>query len=155
MASILYLSSENGMEERFSALLSMANRKKRFKVYHSLSDLSEILRKPHSNIRVAVIFAANEAELTGIISLGSLMADVKIILILADEGKDTMLKAHMLRPRYITWLDSGLGDMLPVLKRMIDLYDVSVKRKRPAVRDRGAEIRGRRSEVEGQLTSDH
>jgi hypothetical protein len=78
---------------------------------------------------VAVLFAANHEELTGILSLENLMGDVKVILILKDAEKDTIVKAHMLRPRYIAWLDSGLSDIVTVFNRMIDLYDVPIRRK--------------------------
>ena len=117
------------MEERFSELIGMVNRKKKIKVYRSLADLSAILHKPRSNVRVAVLFAANHEELTGILSLENLMEDVKVILILKDAEKDTIVKAHMLRPRYITWLDSGLSDIVTVFNRMIDLYDVPIRHK--------------------------
>jgi hypothetical protein len=129
MSSILYLPAENGVEERFSELIGMANRKKKIKVYRSLADLSAILHRPRSNVKVAVLFAANQEELTGILSLENLMGDVKVILILKDAEKDTIVKAHMLRPRYITWLDSDLSDIVTVFNRMIDLYDVPIRRK--------------------------
>jgi hypothetical protein len=130
MSSILYLPAENGLEERFSELIGMVNRKKKIKVYRSFEDLSAILHRPRSNVKVAVLFAANQEELTGILSLENLMGDVKVILILKDAEKDTIVKAHMLRPRYIAWLDSGLGDIVTVFNRMIDLYDVPLKRRR-------------------------
>ena len=79
---------------------------------------------PFSNIKVAVFFAVTRAEITRILSLGDLMADVKSILVLLDEDKNTMAKVHKLRPRYVTWTDCDPIDTVMVTKRIVDLYDV-------------------------------
>ncbi|MDP1989583.1 MAG: hypothetical protein Q8K00_01065 [Syntrophales bacterium] len=58
-----------------------------------------------------------------IASLGDLLADVKSILILADDDRDTIMKAHTLRPRYITWVDTDFRHIVNVLRNMVALYD--------------------------------
>jgi hypothetical protein len=125
MASILYLPSENELERRFRKLLGFAAPKKKFGICHTVGELSERLRKPHSNVRLAVLFTLNRQEIMDILALGDLMADVKIILILPDDDRDTLMKAHTLRPRYVTCADCDPIDIVTVFKRMIDLYDVS------------------------------
>lgn len=124
MASIIYIPSENGLERRFLALLETAIPNKKFEICHSIEELSARLVMPLSNVKVAVLFAITRTEITKIYSLGDLMAGVKSILILADDDRDTIIKAHTLRPRYITWLDSDFNYVVDVLKRMINLYDV-------------------------------
>ena len=123
MASILYIPAVNGMEQYFRALLEIALPHKKCEICRSFEELSQKLRNPHSNVKVAVLFAANREEVTQILSLGDLLEDVKIILILADEDKETMLKVHTLRPRYVTWMDCDLSEVVNVLKRMVGLYD--------------------------------
>ncbi len=125
MASILYIPSENGLERRFRALLETAVPNKKFEICHSIGELSARLIIPLSHVNVAVLFAVTRTEIVKIHSLGDLMADVKSILILADDDRDTIIKAHTLRPRYITWLDSDFNQIADVLKRMIELYDVT------------------------------
>ena len=124
MASIVYTPSINELERRFLALLEMAIPRKRFEVCYSIGELSTRLGMPLSNVKVAVFFAVTQTEITRILSLGDLMANVKSILVLSDEDKDTMIKAHTLRPRYVTWIDCDLIDVVTVTKRMVDLYDV-------------------------------
>ena len=124
MASILYLPAEYSQEERFRSLLEIAVPEKKFEIYRTFEELSRGLRETGSGVKVAILFAVNQAEITQILSLGDLLADVKIILILADEDKETMMKAHRLRPRYVTWMDYDLLDIGIVFKRMIALYDV-------------------------------
>ena len=123
MATIVYTPSINELERRFLALLEMAIPRKRFEVCYSIGELSTRLGMPLSNVKVAVFFAVTRTEITRILSLGDLMANVKSILVLSDEDKDTMIKAHTLRPRYVTWIDRDLIDVVTVTKRMVDLYD--------------------------------
>jgi hypothetical protein len=129
MASIIYLSSENDHERRFLALLETAIPNKKFDIYRSIGELSARLGMPFSNVNVAALFALSRAEIMRILSIGDLMADVKSVLILADDDRDTMMKAHTLRPRYITWLDSDFSNAVNVLKNMVGLYDLSRSEK--------------------------
>jgi len=124
MASIVYTPSINELERRFLALLEMAIPRKRFEVCYSIGELSTRLGMPLSNVKVAVFFAVTQTEITRILSLGDLMANVKSIIVLSDEDKDTIAKAHTLQPRYVTWIDCDLIDVVTVTKRMVDLYDV-------------------------------
>lgn len=130
MATIVYTPSINELERRFLALLEMAIPKKTFEICHSIGELSTRLGMPLSNVKVAIFFAVTQTEITRILSLGDLMADVKSILVLSDEDKDTMAKVHKLRPRYVTWIDCDPIDIVTVAKRMIDLYDVPQSRRR-------------------------
>ena len=123
MASILYISEVNGLEQYFRALLEIALPHKKYEICRSFEELSQKLHKPHSNVKVAILFAANRGEITQLLSLGDLLADVKIILILADEDKETMMKAHTLRPRYVTWMDCDFSEVVNVFKKMVGLYD--------------------------------
>ncbi len=123
MASILYIPAGNGLEQCFRALLQITVPNKEFETYRSIGELAERLGRPPSNVKVAVLFAVNREEFMGILAIGDLMRDVKTILILADQDKDTIAKAHSLRPRYMTWLDAEFGNVPTVLKRMVDLYD--------------------------------
>ncbi len=123
MASILYIPAENGLEQCFRTLLEIAVPNKGFEICHSVRELSARLGKPLSNVRVAVLFAINPEEIEALVSIGDLMRDVKTILILADQDKTTLMKAHTLRPRYVTSLDTDFSNVPTVLKRMVELYD--------------------------------
>lgn len=123
MASILYIPEKNGFEQCFLALLRITVPDKQFETFHSIGALAERLGKLPCNVKVAVLFAVTREEFAEILSLGDLMRDVKTILVLADQDKDTITKAHSLRPRYISWLDNEFGNVPTVLKRMVDLYD--------------------------------
>jgi hypothetical protein len=130
MALIVYIPSENHLERRFLALLEMAIPDKRFEICHSIDELSVKLEMPLLNVRVAILFAVTRTEITQILALGDWMADVKSIVVLADEDKEMMAMAHKLRPRYVTWVNSDLIDLVTVARRMVDLYDAPQGRRR-------------------------
>jgi hypothetical protein len=123
MASILYIPTENGLEHCFRALLEITIPNKEFEIFRSVRELAERFGQPLSNVKVAVLFAVNREAFDELLLLGDLMRDVKTILVLADQDKDTIAKAHSLHPRYITWLDTDFSHVPTVLKRMVDLYD--------------------------------
>jgi hypothetical protein len=122
MAWIIYLPSSNGLGERFSKLITTEVPARPIEMYRTFEDFSQRLRRP--GVRVAVLFAMTKRELAQVLSLGDFLADVKSIFVLADQDRDTMSKAHQLRPRYITWADRDPADVVAVLKKMIDLYDL-------------------------------
>lgn len=130
MASILYSPAENGLECRFRTLLGIEIPNRTFEIYHSLGELSARLVMPLSNVKVAVLFAITRTEIMEILSLGDVMTAVKSLLILADDDRETIIKAHKLRPRYVTWVDSDFRHMMGVLRNMVDLYDDSPRSAR-------------------------
>ena len=125
MASILYISAGNGLEQCFRALVEVAVPNKEFEICRSIEELSKRLRMPFSKVKVAVLFAISPEEIKGILSIGDLIRDVKTILILADQDMDKIMQAHTLRPRYITSLDTDFNNVPTILKRMVKLYDVA------------------------------
>jgi len=112
------------LKERFRSLLEITVPDKQVEIYSKFEQLSQGLRETGSTVRVAVLFIVNQTELSRILSLGDLLTDVKIVLILADDDADTMAKVHRLRPRYVTWTDCDIDDLATVFKRMIGLYDI-------------------------------
>ena len=68
---------------------------------------------------IAVLLAGNREELLKILSIGDLLNDIPIILIIPDQDEDTIHKAHALRPRFLTQTNSDFKDVAAVLKKVI------------------------------------
>ena len=53
------------------------------------------------------------------LSLRKLLSDLRLILILPDRDRDTVMSAHALRPRFLTYADGNLDDIAAVLRKML------------------------------------
>jgi hypothetical protein len=125
MALILYLPDKNEAGAHLRMIIKGAIQKQKIETYHSIRQLSERLQKPIYDVKVAVFYAASREHLKAIIGLSDFLWDLKIILVLPDSDPITVTKAHMLRPRYVTWADEDFKDLGNVLNNLMELYDPS------------------------------
>src|SRR5512144_149582 len=65
----------------------------------TIKALTERLRQSIHNREIAVLIAATEEELEIFFSLGDLLHNLKLILVLPDRGRRTIARGHALRPR--------------------------------------------------------
>lgn len=132
---IFYLPAyeEKGEELLNRMIVELAPRK--IETYRCFQDLRQRLQCPFPDIKVAVLLCMTKADLQEIFTLDELLRDLKIILVLPDDDTETIMKAHNLRPRYLSWLDHNFFDIVAVLKRMVDFYDAPlVKEEEKGVR---------------------
>jgi hypothetical protein len=123
MAVIFYLPAyeEKGEELLYRMMVELPQQK--VETYRYFSDLCRRLQGPFPDIKVAVLLCMTKADLQEIFSLGEFLRDLRLILVIPDDDTETIIKAHNLRPRYVSWLDNDFFDIVTVLKRMVDLYD--------------------------------
>jgi len=112
---------EKGEELLNRMLAELAPR--RIEIYRSFQNLRQRIQRPFPDVKVAVLFCMTQADLQEIFTLSECLQDFKIILVLPDDDTETIIKAHNLRPRYLSWMDHDFFDMVAVLKRMVDFYD--------------------------------
>ena len=55
------------------------------------------------------------------LSIQSLLINMRIVLILPDRNNGTIEAGHSLHPRYLSFKDNSLKDMKAVLARMIEV----------------------------------
>jgi hypothetical protein len=55
--------------------------------------------------------------------LKDFLEHVYLLLVVPDEDRETIARAHRLRPRVVTRLDGDGSEMKNVLKRMLERYD--------------------------------
>lgn len=120
---IFYLPAyeEKGEELLNRMITELAPRK--IETYRCFPDLCRRLQCPFPDVKVAVLLCMTKAHLQEIFTLGEYLQDLKVILVLPDDDTETIIKAHNLRPRYLSWLDHNFFDIVAVLKRMVDFYD--------------------------------
>lgn len=89
-------------------------------VCHSFESLWRKLHQPLHSVEIAVISAGSRADLLRLMSLGELLSDLRMILILPDREKETVAMGLTLRPSYFCFADSDLSELGAVLQKMFD-----------------------------------
>ncbi|MGO9316077.1 MAG: hypothetical protein ACLQBD_29390 [Syntrophobacteraceae bacterium] len=119
--SVLYFASVvDGIGERLQAAIEASVPvQERIEVYRKVDNLTYRLRQLRSNLTVAVILAANQDELTNLLSIKELIRDLPVIMVLPDREQVTIRKGFALRPRYFAVVDSDFSDVTAVLNKML------------------------------------
>ena len=99
-------------------------------IQRSIKDLSERLNRFPREIDLAVLLAASKDQLSELLSLRELLNDVRIILILPDRGRETISQGHLLRPRFLSYADGDLTDVIAVLSKMLERLNRNSKDER-------------------------
>lgn len=87
--------------------------------YTRLDDVCHRLRQPGVNLQIGVFAITDPADLDRLISVRELLADLQLMLALADDDPQTLSKAHTLAPRFITFLGNSIELLLSVVERMV------------------------------------
>lgn len=125
MALILYLPLTDGPGEELYKVVKRAAVKSKVELYRSIEEISKRLRRPVFHVKAAVLLAADREDLRAITSLGDLLLlrDMRIILVLPDHDPETIAKGHLLRPRFMAWLDDDFTALGMILKKILSLHD--------------------------------
>jgi len=119
MNFLLYATVTDGPGERLQKVIEAMVREEKVEIYRTIHNFSRRLRQPARRPAIAVLFAATRKDLLDLLSLGDLLDDVRVILVLPDGQDDTIAKAHTLRPRFLTYSDSDFADVAAVLNKML------------------------------------
>jgi hypothetical protein len=105
------------LEKMIEGLVSKEN----VAIYRTIPDLTLRLRVPLSESAIAVLYISDEKDLKSILSIQSLLIDMRIVLILPNRNDGTIAAGHGLHPRYLSFKDNSLKDIKAVLARMIEV----------------------------------
>jgi hypothetical protein len=118
MDVILYVpnSGQDDIRQRVEGLIP----EKRVKVYKTLEGLLERLHRPIDPETILIIVASSREKLSEVSPLRRILGDFRTIVVVPDQEPATVALAHKLRPRFLTYANSGLGDLVAVLQKMIE-----------------------------------
>lgn len=135
--TVLVYSNRSRRGARLSGLLEAAVRDHTCLRITGIKSLSEWMCKPNVEIEAAVLLLFSRRELNSILKLQETLFTVPLLLALPDREEETVSKGYMLRPRYVTFLDSGFEDLAAVLVRILE----RAERLRPGWSPAGAKER--------------
>lgn len=87
----------------------------------SIMALDKHLRQPLGLSPIGIMIPSDDSELVDLIGMRHLLRGMRVILILpTDQPQDiTHFRAHLLRPRFITYADAHPEEIIAVLWKMI------------------------------------
>lgn len=88
--------------------------------FTTMTSLCTRLRHTPTQGAVIVLAAADEKELTTLMSIRRLIEDTPIILILPVKDAALLVKAHKLHPRFIGDLESDPQEVIAVMHNMLN-----------------------------------
>ena len=87
--------------------------------FESFKKMSACLRQFLQRGDIVIFQASTTGELDKLVFLRDLFEDVRLILILPQRSAETIAKAHLLRPRFITFADNDISEIPAVLEKML------------------------------------
>ena len=119
MNLLLYTTETKGNGKHLQGVIEGVVPEDKTEIYRTIDSLSHRLRRPRSDLDVAVLLAASNEDLLDLLSISALLDDLRVILLLPNREKDTIAKGHTLRPRFLTYADSNFSDVAAVLSKML------------------------------------
>ena len=122
MALIFYL-PEQSWDEQFREFLRNSSPQTEYAICRRIGEFAAMLSKRFPAIKVAAIVPQSRDDFGQICLLKDFLEHISLLLVLPDEDRETIARAHRLRPRVVTQLDGDGREMKIVLKRMLERYD--------------------------------
>lgn len=88
-------------------------------VYTSMTALCTRLRHTPTQGVIIVLAAADEKELSTLMSIRHLLEDAPTIVLLTVKDSALLVKAHKLHPRFIGDLENGADEVIAVIYKML------------------------------------
>ncbi len=67
---------------------------------------------------VLILIPAQREQIDQLLNMKELLQDFRLILILPDSAEETVTRGHLLMPRFLTFTDNDMAEVLHVLGRM-------------------------------------
>ncbi len=116
---LLYVNPETQDGARLQNVIKAVMRQDEIIITQNLEDIAGALRQPQNEISAAIILTATHKELVSLLPMRELLHRIPVILILPDQEQDTVTKAHILRPRLLSYTDSDFSDVRDVFRNIV------------------------------------
>jgi hypothetical protein len=118
MSLIVYIPKSNDSGRRLQQMIGQLVWQDSIEIFYHLSRLDFRLREPSGNEDILLFCASTPQDLDALVSSSHLLNNLRLILILPDRETETAAKGHLLRPRFLSYLDSDFSDLALVLEKM-------------------------------------
>lgn len=119
MNYIYYANNNTEAGKILQQMLQSAFTKRWMKRCRTIAELSKRLHEPIHHVCAAVLLINDRKELEEILSLKNILWDIKVIIIFSGQANISTMEALALRPRFLTWTDADLSQVVDVLGNMM------------------------------------
>jgi hypothetical protein len=118
MNLLFYIPEVEGLGERMIELAEKFRTAFPVDIYHVFRRLNNRFRRPVMEEVVTVLFLPHQDHLREILSIAPLLERSRVVILLPDHDPTTIAQGHLLRPRFLTFVDSPLDGLAAVLNKI-------------------------------------
>jgi hypothetical protein len=119
---VFYSPVSGNAEERLQKVIQSTIPEWKGTIVRTVDDLWQQLLLPKNDLAIALLLPWNRDDIEGLLPKSHLFRNTRIILIAPDRDKETIVAAHLLRPRLLTYRDGDFVDVFTVLSKIIADY---------------------------------
>lgn len=121
--NIFYFTSEQTASERqLLTLLEKQIDSGELRVFQNLPKMAAHLVMRSGGRDIVILSVANELVLNDILSLREAFDWFRTIVILYNQGREAVRKGHLLKPRYLTFMDNNIMEVAAVVRKMQTVF---------------------------------
>jgi len=119
MTYIYYAKENTEAAKILHQALQSAFRKSWMKRCRTLAELTKRLHEPIYDVCAVILLIDDRKELEEILYLRDILWDIKVIIIFPGQSNISTMEALAFRPRFLTWTDADLSQVVDVLGKMM------------------------------------
>ncbi|MBW1827194.1 MAG: hypothetical protein JRI78_09470 [Deltaproteobacteria bacterium] len=123
MNVLFYIPEGNPVSEIIHGIVEIISLKAETTIVLSIKDLSHMLCWSADKHTIIALLAGSKEDLQNLVAIRHLLSGKSFILILPDRREGTTAMGHSLGPRFLTYADSNLAEVVAVLEKMIENYN--------------------------------
>jgi hypothetical protein len=118
MSLIVFIPKADEAGRRLHQMIGQLMWQDSIEIFSHFKQLYDRLGRPSGNEDIGLFCASTPQDLDDLVNCVHLFDNLRLILILPDRENQTIAKGHLLRPRFMCYLDSDFSDLALVLKKM-------------------------------------
>ncbi len=116
---IFYAGKANEVSQRLQNSIQPIISKNKIKISRSIKELSHSLIHTGTNNTLTLLLATGKKDLDDLLAIRDLLVNVRCILILPDDDRQTIAKGLKFYPRFTSTISSDFKDVSAVLVKML------------------------------------
>lgn len=116
---LFYTSDPKKFGTEITCMLAMsAENSFEFQSVYASSILEQLLQSEGLLNHILILAALSHEELDKLFQLRSRFSDLPIVLLLADDNDETLQRAHMFRPKFLSTIHNDFKDVISVVEKL-------------------------------------